>query len=102
MKQIMHFIIYCFLTVLVFACKKETDNTFLIPPSVSIKPPVAHAGNDISLTIGCSAKARIVLDGSGSYDPDANPISYNWKQIQGILVLITDQTSPRATVENLS
>ena len=37
-------------------------------------PPVANAGPDRAAATG----ARVVLDGSGSVDPDHDPLRYNW------------------------
>jgi hypothetical protein len=38
-------------------------------------PPVADAGDD---QFGVAEGARVVLDGSGSFDPDGRPLSYSW------------------------
>lgn len=38
------------------------------------RPPVANAGADQTAHVG----ERITLDGSGSHDPDAQPLSYSW------------------------
>lgn len=43
------------------------------------QPPVADAGADQSVAEGGS----VALDGSGSYDPDGEEISYAWVQIGG-------------------
>jgi len=41
--------------------------------------PVANAGPDLTMTEGTS----IMLDGSGSFDPDGDTLLYNWSQIAG-------------------
>jgi hypothetical protein len=56
-------------------------------------PPVADAGPD---QIGVSA-GTITLDGSGSYDPDGDPITYLWEQIGGTAVSITGTNAVQAT-----
>jgi hypothetical protein len=37
--------------------------------------PVANAGLDRNVLAG----SLVVLDGSGSFDPDGNPIAYDWE-----------------------
>lgn len=44
------------------------------------KIPVAHAGNDITITLPLNSA---VLDGTASYDSDGNITGYNWKRISG-------------------
>jgi PKD repeat protein len=56
-------------------------------------PPVAFAGYDQTV----SRNAMISLDGSGSYDPDNNPLSYNWSIVsrpQGSTSQFDDPASP--------
>ena len=55
-------------------------------------PPVADAGPD---QIGNDAGA-VALDGSGSYDPEGDPITYQWTQIAGPAVTLTGATSAKA------
>jgi len=48
--------------------------------TVTNEPPVADAGPDQSVIVG----AEVMLDGSGSYDPDGHlPLTYGWAQIGG-------------------
>jgi hypothetical protein len=56
-------------------------------------PPVADAGPD---QIGVAA-GTIALDGSGSFDPDGDPITFLWSQIAGQAVSISGMTTPRPT-----
>ena len=42
-------------------------------------PPVADAGPDQTVcVIPPATTAEVMLDGSGSYDPDVDPLTYNW------------------------
>ncbi|MCS6953400.1 MAG: PKD domain-containing protein [Bryobacteraceae bacterium] len=56
-------------------------------------PPVADAGRD---QIGVLA-GRIMLDGSNSYDPDGDPITFQWTQIAGPAVSLTGANEARAS-----
>jgi hypothetical protein len=56
-------------------------------------PPVADAGPD---QIGVAA-GTIALNGSGSHDPDGDPITYQWEQIAGPTVSISGMSSATAT-----
>jgi hypothetical protein len=60
---------------------------------VGNSPPVADAGPD---QIGVPA-GTITLDGSGSYDPDGDPITYQWTQIAGSAVAISGANIVKAT-----
>ncbi|MEW6367591.1 MAG: M12 family metallo-peptidase [Acidobacteriota bacterium] len=53
------------------------------------RPPVALAGADQSTV----TSARVSIDGSGSYDPDGDTISYAWKQIKGAKVKLANMKS---------
>ncbi|GIT57410.1 MAG: hypothetical protein Ct9H300mP18_08390 [Candidatus Neomarinimicrobiota bacterium] len=55
----------------------------------SATSPVAHAGGDISASIGDT----IVLNGSKSYDPNGSIVSYNWNQFSGPSVVIENSES---------
>jgi hypothetical protein len=56
-------------------------------------PPVADAGpNQIDVASGL-----ITLDGSASYDPDDDPITYQWSQVSGPSVTIADATKAVAS-----
>ena len=60
---------------------------------VGNSPPVADAGpNQTSVAAG-----TITLNGSGSYDPDGDPITFNWQQISGANVVIQNANSAVAT-----
>ncbi|MEO7653388.1 MAG: OmpA family protein, partial [Bryobacteraceae bacterium] len=71
----------------------------LLTRRVGNSAPVADAGPD---QIGV-APGTIRLDGSGSYDPDGDPITYEWTQIAGPSVGLTGRNEKQATftaVEN--
>jgi hypothetical protein len=48
------------------------------------RPPVANAGPD--QLIECDRSGIVTLDGSASFDPDKDPITFDWKQISGASV----------------
>jgi len=57
------------------------------------EPPVADAGSDrVNVAAGV-----IQLDGSGSYDPDGDAITYQWNQLSGPTVSITDASTAKPT-----
>ena len=54
------------------------DDVFLFDRGVLNNPPVANAGNDTSVVLGQS----VMLDGTGSFDPDGTPINiYQWQVV---------------------
>ena len=56
-------------------------------------PPVADAGPDqIGVPVG-----TVTLDGSASFDPDGDPITYQWTQIAGPSVAISGATAAKAS-----
>ncbi len=54
------------------------------------RPPIVNAGIDQNAGAGNLVK----LDGTGSLDPDGDPLSYNWIQVHGVRVSLSDPTSP--------
>jgi hypothetical protein len=58
------------------------------------RTPVADAGADQS---GLEANTLVTLDGSGSYDPDGDSISYDWAQVAGPAVSLSDSESVQPT-----
>jgi hypothetical protein len=60
---------------------------------VGNSPPVADAGSD---QVNASA-GTITLDGSGSYDPDGDPLTYSWTQTAGPAISLAGMSSVKAT-----
>ncbi|MEW6367520.1 MAG: IPT/TIG domain-containing protein [Acidobacteriota bacterium] len=58
----------------------ELDST---PPSN--RPPIAKAGADRSVPVG----SAVVLDGTGSSDPDGDAITFSWRQTWGTSVALS-------------
>jgi choice-of-anchor B domain-containing protein len=58
------------------------------------RPPVADAGPDQTVPVA----TVVTLDGTGSSDPDGDPLTYAWSQFSGLPVTIADPSVPRATV----
>ena len=57
------------------------------------QPPVANAGANQTVTPGASVQ----LDGSGSSDPDGNPLTYRWSQTSGPAVTLSSPTAVQPT-----
>ncbi|MEO5942187.1 MAG: PKD domain-containing protein [Ferruginibacter sp.] len=58
--------------------------------------PVANAGTDQTITLPAHTST---LNGSGSFDPDGNIVSYKWKKISGNSgVIITDTVAVQSAV----
>jgi len=55
--------------------------------------PVADAGPDL---IGVAA-GKITLDGSASFDPDGDPITFQWSQVAGPTVALSGADTPKAS-----
>lgn len=75
-------------TPLTFELIVDDGYNFSDPDTVDIvvvnnnTPPVAHAGNNGTVREGGTA----TLDGSNSYDPEGDAITYKWTQIAGSFV----------------
>jgi superoxide dismutase, Cu-Zn family len=75
-----------------YSCKKKDEVT-----SSDNKPPVAKAGVDKSITFPTDS---VVLDGSGSSDPDGS-ISYLWTKINGGICTLDGTGASKLTVKGL-
>jgi len=60
--------------------------TWNVDPLLANTPPVADAGADQSVDEG----AVVTLDGTGSSDADTDPLNYNWTQLSGPAVTLSD------------
>ncbi|WP_299495428.1 REJ domain-containing protein [uncultured Shewanella sp.] len=75
------------LVILLTACSDGSDREY------PLSMPIADAGHSMTL----SQYATAVLDGSGSYDPSGNPLTFNWRilsQPTGSTSDLSDTTSP--------
>ncbi len=58
------------------------------------RAPVADAGPD---QFGVPVGSVVTLDGSGSFDPDVQPLNYTWVQVSGTSVTLSDSTASQPT-----
>lgn len=64
------------------------------------KPPVANAGDNVTVTIAANAlTASVVLNGTSSYDPDGTIRTYGWRKTAGGPAVIA---SPSQAITNVS
>ena len=61
--------------------------------TVQNRPPVAFAPG--TLTVGSGS--QVILDGSGSSDPDQDPLTYTWTQTSGTPVTLTSLAGGKAS-----
>jgi hypothetical protein len=68
-----------------------TDVTVtVIPLEPPNTPPVAEAGTNQTVDTG----SLVTLDGSASFDPDGDPLTYEWTQIDGEVVTLNGADTP--------
>ncbi len=56
--------------------------TVTLTATLSDRPPVAVAGDDITVRAGTDCEAVVGLDGGGSSDPDGDVLAYRWDLTQ--------------------
>ena len=59
-----------------------SESDFIVPNN----PPIAFAGNDKTVTQG----NVVLLNGTGSYDPDGDSLSYFWNNTSGFAIPLND------------
>jgi len=58
-----------------------------------VPPPVARAGADQTVSADESGEATVTLDGTGSYDPGGEELSYEWKDSSDTIVGTTAEVT---------
>jgi hypothetical protein len=71
----------------------ESTDTCIVNVTWSNLPPAADAGSDQAVDEGVG----VLLDGSNSTDPDDGIASYQWKQLSGTAVTLSDPTAIQPT-----
>jgi hypothetical protein len=82
------------LTVTDYDSLQSTD-TIIVNVIWLNDPPTANAGVDQTVL----EKSTVTLDGSNSYDPDDGIVSYQWKQLAGRSVFLSDPTDDQPVFE---
>lgn len=77
---------------------KDTLRVMVNDPSQLNRPPVANAGADQTIILPTNT---VILDGSGSTDPDNNISSYAWTKISGSSFNIANANAAQTQVTNL-
>ena len=79
---------------------ESASATCLVNVTEADLPPTADAGPDH----GVVASSSVQLDGNASSDPEGAPLTFNWQQIQGPLVSLSEATvaSPEFTAPTVS
>ena len=67
----------------------NTGSKIINNNNINNQPPIANAGSYQEVTEG----DVVLLNGSQSYDPDGDPITYFWRQIAGPAVKLDDDTA---------
>jgi hypothetical protein len=62
------------------------------------QPPVASAGDDVTLEAFSSQGAEVTLNGSGSSDPDGDPLTYAWYENGNLIAGPSSDAQPKVTL----
>ncbi|MCH7878133.1 MAG: hypothetical protein IH914_02325 [candidate division Zixibacteria bacterium] len=80
---------------------KATDDSLAVDSEVvtitisnTNRAPVANAGVDQA---GAPVGTLLALDGTGSSDPDLDPLNYNWTQVSGTPVILSSASAAQPT-----
>ncbi|MDY6773797.1 MAG: PKD domain-containing protein [Candidatus Nanohaloarchaea archaeon] len=65
----------------------NSSDTAVVNVTPSNSPPDASAGEDLHV----NEDSQVYLNGSGSSDPDGEPLSYSWTQIEGLPVTLLQE-----------
>jgi hypothetical protein len=73
---------------------KDSDHiTLICCVAATEQPPVANAGPDQNVP----ASSTVTLDGSGSSDPNGDPLTYAWEQVGGPPVTLSSASAAMPT-----
>jgi hypothetical protein len=90
----------------------DADFALVVSGADCCQPPVADAGPDQVVECAGPAGTEVILDGSGSFDPDGNPLTFTWTGdflegggvVNGEIVVVTFDSlgmhDVKLTVEN--
>ncbi len=78
----------------IWLCGDDDDSILILDRLDANQPPVADAGLDQVV----EERTEVTLDGSGSFDPDGDPLSFEWEQISGPVVNLQDSSATFASL----
>ena len=82
-----------FLLTIIGEDGSQAQDSCIVNVSETNVPPTAAAGHTQTVAGG----SLVVLDGSASFDPDDEIVSYAWKQIAGPQITLSDPTREQTT-----
>jgi hypothetical protein len=62
--------------------------------------PIADAGDDQTVDKNTAVNTPITLDGSGSFDPELEALSYSWRQVAGPPLTLFDPSAEQTSFQN--